>query len=31
MSDYEKDCYTCKWDSTSKDLYDKFLDGEVDF
>lgn len=28
---YNKDCFTIKWDSTSKDLYDKFLDGEVDF
>ena len=28
---YNKDCFTVKWDNTSKDLYDKFLDSEVQF
>lgn len=28
---YNKDCFTIKWDNTSKELYAKFLDSEVEF
>lgn len=28
---YNKDCFTIKWDNTSKELYDAFLDDEVEF
>lgn len=28
---YNKDCFTVKWDSTSKKLYETFLDSQVDF